>query len=142
VDLNEIRRGFSDAGFPDDLVDEVLDSYVEVKRRFHLGDHRPQAVEGGRFSEGVFRMLQHATTGKYTALGKSLPTVDRLLTTLENASGERDAIRLHVPRTTPRPRPVSDRHACARSVRASRIQPVRATRRSGCRRARSASSRH
>jgi hypothetical protein len=99
VDLDEIRRGFSDAGFPDVLVEEVLNSYVETKRRFHMGDHRPQAVEGGRFSEGVFRMLQHATTGKYTALGKSLPTVDRLLTTLEHASGEPDSIRLHIPRT-------------------------------------------
>lgn len=99
MDLNEIRRGFSDAGFPDELVEEVLESYVEAKRRFHLGDHRPQAVEGGRFSEGVFRMLQQATTGKYAALGKSLPTVDRLLTTLENVSGEPDSIRLHIPRT-------------------------------------------
>jgi hypothetical protein len=99
MDLDEIRRGFTDAGFPDDLGEEVLDSYVEAKRRFHLGDHRPQAVEGGRFSEGVFRMLQHATTGNYTALGKPLPTVERLLTTLENASDEADSIRLHVPRT-------------------------------------------
>lgn len=99
MDFDEIRRGFSDAGFPDNLVEEVLDSYVEAKRRFHLGDHRPQAVEGGRFSEAVFRMLQHATTGKYTALGKSLPTVDKLLATLENASGATDSIRLHVPRT-------------------------------------------
>lgn len=99
MDLDEIRRGFVDAGFPDELVDEVLDSYVEAKQRFHLGDHRPQAVEGGRFSEGVFRMLQHAATGTYTALGKTLPSVDTLLNTLEHASGEPDAIRLHVPRT-------------------------------------------
>jgi hypothetical protein len=99
VDLDEIRRGFIDAGFPADLVTEVLDSYVEAKRRFHLGDHRPQAVEGGRFSEGVFRILQRATTGKSTPLGKSLPTVDRLLVTLENASGSPDSIRLHIPRT-------------------------------------------
>lgn len=99
MELDEIRRGFCAAGFPDELVEEVLDSYVETKRRFHLGDHRPQAVEGGRFSEGVFRMLQHAVAGKYTPLGKSLPTVDRLLTTLENASGKPDSIRLHIPRT-------------------------------------------
>jgi len=44
-------------------------------------------------------MLQHATTGRHTALGKTLPSVDRLLTTLENASGEPDSIRLHIPRT-------------------------------------------
>lgn len=99
MELDEIRRGFLDAGFPDELVDELLDSYVETKRRLHLGDHRPQAVEGGRFSEAAFRMLQHATTGTYMALGKTLPSVDKLLTTLENASGEPDSIRLHIPRT-------------------------------------------
>ena len=99
MDFDAIGRGFSDAGFPDDLVEEVLASYVEAKRRFHLGDHRPHAVEGGRFSEGVFRMLQYATTGNCTPLGKSLPTVDKLLTTLENAAGAADSIRLHIPRT-------------------------------------------
>lgn len=99
MDLGAVRSGFTDAGIPGELVEEVLDSYIETKRRFHLGDHRPQAVEGGRFSEGVFRMLQHATSGRFTALGRTLPTVDKLLTTFENASGEPDAIRLHIPRT-------------------------------------------
>lgn len=99
MNLDEIRRGFTDAGFPEELIEEVVESYVEAKRRFHLGDHRPQAVEGGRFSEGVFRMLQYATAGKCTPLGKSLPSVNRLLTTLENVSGDPDSIRLHIPRT-------------------------------------------
>ncbi len=99
MDLGAIRAGFADAGFPDDLIDEVLEAYVETKRRFHLGDHRPQAVEGGRFSEGVFRMLQPASGMTVTPLGKTLPRVDKLLQTFEGASGQPDAIRLHIPRT-------------------------------------------
>jgi hypothetical protein len=98
MDLDEIRRGFADAGFPGDLIDEVLGAYVESKRRYHLGDHRPQAVEGGRFSEGVFRLLQHAAGLTATPIGRSLPGAPSLLDDLEGAGGP-DSVRLHIPRT-------------------------------------------
>jgi hypothetical protein len=99
VDLAQVRHGFIAAGLPADLVDEVLEAYVEAKRRYHLGDHRPQEVEGGRFSEGVFRLLQHACGLPVTKLGKTLPSVDKLLQTFEQASGQPDSVRLHIPRT-------------------------------------------
>jgi hypothetical protein len=99
VDFDDVRDGFRAAGFRDDLIEEVLKSYVETKRRFHLGDHRPQAVEGGRFSEGVFRMLQHASGMMVTPLGKTLPGVDKLLRTFEGATRQPDSVRLHIPRT-------------------------------------------
>ncbi len=98
MDLDEVRKGFVAKGLPSDAVDEVLASYVEAKRRYHLGDHRPQEVEGGRFSEAVFRVLQHATGQTVTPIGKTLPSVDRLLESLERSSGP-DSIRLHIPRT-------------------------------------------
>jgi hypothetical protein len=98
MQIDDVRKGFLDAGFYPQLVDEVLDSYTEAKRRYHLGDHRPQAVEGGRFSEGVFRMLQHASGINETPIGRTLPSVDRLLKELESATGS-DSIRLHIPRT-------------------------------------------
>jgi hypothetical protein len=98
VDLSDVRAGFLSGGIPADPVDELLAAYVEAKRRFHLGDHRPQAVEGGRFSEAAFRVLQHISGGKVTPLGKTLPSVDRLLETLESATGS-DSVRLHIPRT-------------------------------------------
>lgn len=73
---------------------------MEAKRRYHLGDHRPGAVEGGRFSEAVFRILQHETTGTHTAVGKRLPNVDSLLTTLVNAPPTvPESVRIHIPRT-------------------------------------------
>jgi hypothetical protein len=99
VELADVRQGFLTAGLPADLVDEVLESYVEAKRRFHLGDHRPQEVEGGRFSEGVFRLLQHMAGLSVTPLGRTLPSVDTLLKTFEQASGQPDSVRLHIPRT-------------------------------------------
>ncbi len=84
---------------PEELADELLDSFEEAKRRFFRNDLRPSAVEGGRFSEAVFRVLQWATNGKYTPLGRSLPKVDQLLATFANAIGHSDSLRLHIPRT-------------------------------------------
>jgi hypothetical protein len=99
MNVIQIRQGFLDAGIPQQLVDELIDSYVEGKRRYHLGDHRPQEVEGGRFSEAVFRILQHLGGRVVTPIGKPLPSVDVLMATFENAIGQPDAIRLHIPRT-------------------------------------------
>jgi hypothetical protein len=99
MDVVDVCRGFVDANIPEQLVDELLEAYVEAKRRFHLGDLRPQEVEGGRFSEAVFRILQHLAGQKVTPIGKRLPSVDRLLVSFENASGQPDSVRLHIPRT-------------------------------------------
>jgi hypothetical protein len=99
LDLAEVAAGFTSAGIPPQLVSELLEAYVEAKRRFHLGDHRPQEVEGGRFSEAAFRILQHASGQSVTSVGKTLPSVDKLLPTFENATGQPDSIRLHIPRT-------------------------------------------
>lgn len=99
MDLAQVRQGFVSQGIPEPLVDGVLDAYVEAKRRYHLGDQRPQAVEGGRFSEAVFRVLQHACGLTVTPVGKSLPKVDSLLTQFENSGSKLDSVRLHIPRT-------------------------------------------
>jgi hypothetical protein len=99
VEVDDVRNGFVAAGLPASLVDELLDAYVEAKRRFHLGDLRPQEVEGGRFSEATFRLLQHACGMTPTPLGTQLPSVDKLLRQLENETAQTDAVRFHIPRT-------------------------------------------
>lgn len=99
MDLAKIEQGFLASGIPANLVSELLATYVEAKRRFHLGDHRPQEVEGGRFSEAAFRVLQHLTNQQVTPIGKALPSIDKMLPVLENATGAPDAVRIHIPRT-------------------------------------------
>lgn len=93
-----VRQGFIAAAVPTDLVDEVLNAFAEAKRRFYRDDLRPSEIEGGRFSEAVFRILQWATTQTYTSIGKTLPSVPTLIDTLEKAQGT-DSVRLHIPRT-------------------------------------------
>jgi hypothetical protein len=99
LELASVAAGLVSAGIPQPLVDELVASYVETKRRHYLGDHRPQEVEGGRFAECAFRILQHETSGGYTPIGKALPSTPELLRKLENATGHPESVRIHIPRT-------------------------------------------
>lgn len=81
------------------LIRELLDAHSEARRNFHLGGLRLSAVEGGRFCEAAFRLLEQITSGKSTPLGKQLDS-DRLIERLRSLSGSSfpDAVRLHIPR--------------------------------------------
>jgi hypothetical protein len=84
---------------PLQLVDELLDCYQEQKRNFFLGNHRPTEVEGGRFSEAAFRMLQHFAGLTATPIGRQLNT-DGIINALQSLpTSFPDAIRIHIPRT-------------------------------------------
>ena len=99
MSTSAIEAGFLAAGIPADLVNEVIKAYEETKTRFHRQDYRPSSVEGARFSEAVFRILQWAATGTYTPIGTTLPGVPGLVTQLQNATGVDDTVRIHIPRT-------------------------------------------
>ena len=82
------------------LVKELLDAYSEAKRNFYLGGLRLSAVEGGRFCEAAFRLLEFITKNKkFTPLGTQLDT-DKLIRECRQLSvtGFSDSIRLHIPR--------------------------------------------
>lgn len=94
----ELRQGFTgslDVG----LVDELLLAYQEAKRNFYLGGLRLSAVEGGRFCEAAFRLLQQRTKGTFEQLGKQLDT-DALIKQLASlpATQQPESVRLHIPR--------------------------------------------
>jgi hypothetical protein len=95
----DVRAGFLAAGLPAELTNEVLEGYAEAKRRYYLGDHRPTAVEGGRFCEAVTRVLEHAALGKYTPLGKTLPGLnDKRLEQFAKSGHANESIRRHIPK--------------------------------------------
>src|SRR5881296_3677417 len=81
------------------LVSELIEAYVEAKRNYYLGGFRLSAVEGGRFCEAAFRMLQQRATRKFTPLGTHLDT-EKIVQVLGNipATAQPDSIRLHIPR--------------------------------------------
>jgi len=75
-----------------------LDGHAEVKRNYYLGGLRLAEVEGGRFCEAAFRLLEQAANFAITPLGKQLDT-EKLILRLQNLPPTyRDSIRLHIPR--------------------------------------------
>ena len=83
------------------LVDELLAGYEQAKTNYYLGGLRLSEVEGGRFAEAAFRMLQQETTGNYTPLSRQLTRTDKLIEALENLPSAQypDAVRIHIPRS-------------------------------------------
>ncbi|MBC7101687.1 MAG: hypothetical protein H5U13_00455 [Parvibaculum sp.] len=77
----------------------MLDAFDEARRNYYLGGLRLSAVEGGRFCESVFRILEHIANGQFTPLGRQLDTemIIRAMMNLDSAAFS-DSIRLHVPR--------------------------------------------
>lgn len=96
---SRVRQGFTAAGIPTELINELIEAFAEAKRRFYRDDLRPSEIEGARFSEAVFRILEWATTGTYTPLGKDMPKVPSMLGRLEQATTAPDSVRFHIPRT-------------------------------------------
>ncbi|MGN7150852.1 hypothetical protein ACTHQ6_17840 [Arthrobacter sp. SAFR-179] len=100
LDYAEVHSGFAAAGVPDELVRELLESFAEAKRRFHLADYMPNAVAGGRFSEAVLRILEWTTSGSYVSLSDpkfKAETIINRLSALPSGSFS-ESVRLHIPR--------------------------------------------
>jgi hypothetical protein len=87
-------------GFPQKLVDELLECHSEQRRNLLLGNLRPNEVEGGRFAEAAFRMLEHAAGWTPTPIGTQLNT-DALISRLARipVGQANESVRLHIPRT-------------------------------------------
>ncbi|MDB6121428.1 MAG: hypothetical protein JWQ71_421 [Pedosphaera sp.] len=84
---------------PPRLVEELLEAHAEAKRNLYLGGLRLSEVEGGRFCEAAFRLLEQITQGSFTPLGTQLNT-EKIIQQLENLpkASHPDAIRIHIPR--------------------------------------------
>jgi hypothetical protein len=96
--LTQITNGLA-KHFNAQLVGELLAAYQDAKHNYYLGGLRLSAVEGGRFCEAAFRMLEQTTTGRFTALGSSLET-ERIIARLASTpkGSHPDSVRIHIPR--------------------------------------------
>lgn len=96
--LNVIKNSL-ESRFDPTIVIEFLEAYQESKREFQLGGLRLNAVEGGRFCEAAFRLLEQETTGNFTALGKQLDIEKLMINLAQTPKGSHpDSVRLHIPR--------------------------------------------
>ena len=96
----EIVKRNLEASIPPKLVEKLLEAYEELRVNDYLGKIRIHEVEGGRFAEAVFRILEHRTTGAHTPLGRSVDSEKIILNLANiNPSRELDSVRLYIPRT-------------------------------------------
>lgn len=97
--MSESIYGILQAAYDRSLVKELLAAYDEAKRNYYLGGHRLSAVEGGRFCEAGYRILEYATKGSFTPLGESLDTerVTRHLGGLPSSTYPK-SLRIYIPR--------------------------------------------
>jgi hypothetical protein len=97
--VNESVRSVLESTYDLTLVRELLEAYEEAKRSYFLGGHRLSAVEGGRFCEAAYRILQSMTMTTFTPLGAILDTekVARQLNALRAADFPK-SVRIYLPR--------------------------------------------
>lgn len=85
------------ASVPSDLVDELLNEFQEMRRRFLLRDWGPSELNGGRFAEGVLRVLEWMMSGSYTPLGTQLDRTN-IINRVTNDTSLPEGHRFHVRR--------------------------------------------
>ena len=90
-----------DKYFPKTLVSKLTYHYAKLKSSFMQNRLEPGELNGAKFAEIVFRLIQCATHPQhlYTPLKQSLPSVDALVTQFQQLPKTfDDSLRLHIPR--------------------------------------------
>jgi len=85
--------------FDNKIIDELLGAYRDAKSNFYFGGLRLSAVEGGRFCEAAFRMLEQQLSAKFTPLGNQINS-DKIIAALKDSpkGALPESIRIHIPR--------------------------------------------
>ncbi|MFK7602398.1 hypothetical protein ACI3L1_09335 [Deinococcus sp. SM5_A1] len=97
IAAEELIRRFPPA-FPQDALRYVVQEYMALKREYLLGHWQPGELNGGRFAEGMVRIMQHLAGLPVSPLGEQLRNVDGILNTIENGAALPAAFRQFVPR--------------------------------------------
>lgn len=102
--MNTIQKISADLKkkLPAELVDALLTHYQEIKEKFYLDKHEPSELNGGKFAEICFRILQHETaSGVYVPVGQQIPQLAQELRKFEqlSASSAINSYRINIPRT-------------------------------------------
>lgn len=96
--LEQIRKDLA-VVYPQNIVDALLDSFIEIRENYYLGKYEPAELNGGKFVEACVRLLQFELTGSYIPIGQSIRNMVNELRNFEQApSSFHDSLRLHIPR--------------------------------------------
>jgi len=73
------------ATFPQDALRYVVQEYTQLKQAYLLGQWQPNELNGGRFAEGMVRIMEHLAGLPVTPLGEQIRNVDTILNRIEMA---------------------------------------------------------
>lgn len=99
--IEKIRHAL-EKKYPTELVQSLLQSYMEIRHNYSLGKYEASELNGGKFVEACVRVLQFETSPHqhYTPLGVSVHNIINTLRSFENVSSSvaHESYRLHIPR--------------------------------------------
>lgn len=85
---------------PQDIIDNLLREYLDIKQNFVLGHYAPSELNGGRFSECILRLVQHISNPPYTPFGTQLPDTNQIIRQAEGNVGIDESMRFYIPKLT------------------------------------------
>jgi hypothetical protein len=98
--LTQIRSDLKKA-YPSELIDALIDSYIEIKEHYYLNRLEPSELNGGKFVEATIRIIQFVTqNGNFTPIGTPIHNTIDSLRKFEQISDKTilESYRIHIPR--------------------------------------------
>jgi len=97
--INQFRSDLKKI-FPDELVEALLNLYVEIKTNFISNKWEPSELNGGKFVEATLRIMQYVcNNGRYTPIGTTIRNVfDEIKHLEQSPTTIHESYRLHIPR--------------------------------------------
>ena len=82
---------------PEELREKLEDHYHKIKHNHALRKFEPSELNGAKFCEVVYRILEWRTSKTYTQAGTQIKDFKQKVRRFEQCSNEPDTIRYHIP---------------------------------------------
>ena len=83
------------SNLPSELVNALQSEFQKLHQQYFLGRWEPSQLDGGRFAENVFRVLELKQSGRYTPIGNQLPRT-AIYNAVVNDASVPESLRFHV----------------------------------------------
>jgi hypothetical protein len=91
--MNPLKKHLNN--IPIELVDVLQVEFQKLHQQFFLGKWEPSQLDGGRFAEIVFRILEFKQSGIFTPIGEQIDRL-KICRSISNDSKIPESIRFHI----------------------------------------------
>jgi hypothetical protein len=95
---NALGLGSIFPNIPKPILTRLETSYDSVKKNFREQRFEPSELNGAKFCEAVFRLLEWHTSKEYTPFGAKIGDFSRALQRFKNQAGFPDSVRFLIPK--------------------------------------------